>query len=316
MDERHAAQTIRAVLGAAGKDSRETLVIAGVDRAGAVVALATVPLDVDVPPLVVPDIAREVEGRLVANGAVSAIAVAVTAQDMSLGCELADDIARHWWGLAMPHQWSVHGGAYREPGCADAACCPPGGKPLELASTSAPGDRRRAARAGDRFLRRREASQGTWRTEAWGHVRAVFDGDHDALAVGKANAALADVRVRDALIVWWASGDSDAAQDVLRGRDTAGVGDALDSLVGDTVVAPPASAVEGCRALAAYARPRELIVVDALRAVLCWRSGDDDGARRLAQSALASDPSYTLAALVSRLASVRGASSAAPVPGA
>ncbi len=306
MDERHAAQTIRAVLSARGDHEPETLVVAGHDRAGAIVALATVPLDIELPALAVPDIAREIEGRLTANGAVTAVAVAVTCSDVSLGCSLADDIARHWWGLTMTHQWSVIGAAYREPGCADATCCPPGGKTLEWAAQSGADDRRRAHRAGERFLRRRDVEPATWHRHAWRHVLSVFEGQPDALAAGKANAALTEVRVRDALLVWWASGDSEAALDVLDGRETSLVADALESLVGETVVAPPAAAVEGCRVLAAYARPRERKVVDALRAVLAWRSGDNEGARRLAERALAEDPSYTLAALVSRLAVLRG----------
>ena len=285
---------------------------------------------VDRADLLVPEVARDVAESVIAQlrrvRARSAVVVSFTRSDVTLGCDGADALVGEI-GASLEHVsvWATDGFSYRAPGCADAECCPPGGRvvpwPREQSwlgwsgvrvEVQAPPpqrivaperDRRRAARAGDRSWSRREPETAAWRQEAFAGVVDSLAPAADVLTLGRAAVALRDVRVRDALIVTWLRGSSGAVTDVIEGRTTQDVAAALDgALTGGECLAPTAGeirfALHWCERMLALARRRDQAAIHALSATVLWYSGDGDAARLAARDALACDDGYSLAHLV------------------
>ncbi|WP_297081276.1 DUF4192 family protein [uncultured Demequina sp.] len=305
----------------------ESVVVIGLGPGG---ELGTV-MRADRADLLIGDLAREihdgVRARLRADRVSRVVIVSFTAEAVPLGCAAADGLAVAIDGTVdRVDMWTCDGQHYRVPGCADPQCCPADGTRVPWEATAAPPasalvatcaewtapgaahllradarERRRAARAGDRWWARRE--QEGWRQRSLDLVLESMGRSDDVLALGRATIAIRDVRVRDGVIVRWLGGGADAVADVLAGRATAKVARVLDGALRDDARLPPAPEDTGdilawCRSAVAHARNRDRAAVLALEAVAAWWSGDVRTALDSADAALECDPEYTLAGLV------------------
>lgn len=121
--------------------------------------------------------------------------------------------------------------------------------------------------------------------------------------LGRLQAALADVLVRDAVMLSFVAGTDKVGEDVVAGEDGPGVGRALRAII-DPVdgVAPEAARVAGARAVLEQVVAHSARHVQApaltLLAVLAWWEGDGARAGILVERALAAEPGYRLADLV------------------
>lgn len=194
----------------------------------------------------------------------------------------------------------------------------------------APGDRRRdAARARRRQERRLEealvagaAQVQAWRLDAlaaWRSVVACFEvrdgvvvalADVAAARWGRLEAALADRRTRDAVLVSLVPGTGDLAERSLHGDELGGpedvaVGAALARIVDPTVGVPPpvdATAVHEHVLEGVVGHGRSGVQAPALTllALLAWWRGEGARAGQLLERALRDEPTHRLAALVAR----------------
>lgn len=285
---------------------------------------------VDREDLLLPEIASQAGGAIAAQlrrvAAHSVIVVSFTEDDASVSCEAIDALLPQIQPLVdMVTAWTSDGRGYRAPGCADPECCPPEGTPLPSGSggqcsceaplrvaptrpassdaTAPERERRRAARAGDRWWARREIDPQEWRCESLAGLTASIEPSAGVLDLGRAAVSLRDVRVRDALIVTWLGGSASAIVDVLEGRSTAEVAAALDGALRDSHRPPPhpadvRAALEWCHRMLRLTRRRDAAAVHALAAVVHWYDGGLDEARLAAQRALTCDDGYSLAGLV------------------
>ncbi|MFC8924140.1 DUF4192 domain-containing protein [Cellulosimicrobium sp. NPDC057127] len=196
---------------------------------------------------------------------------------------------------------------------------------------AAPDARRRAARAARRARTRPGAVDarptGTadlaspatalaWRVEgleAWrcatnlvadgsGHPSAVLP----APLLGRLEAALESVPVRDAVLLSLVpGGDDDLPERTVRGVDAdAGTGAAIARLVDPAVALPPDPAVTGAarvvlEAVVAHAARGRAAPALTLLALVAWWHGDGGRAAQRLREALAQDPAYRLALLLS-----------------
>ena len=309
-----------------GFQPRESVVVVALSIRGDI----EVTMRVDRADLLLPDVAGQAAAAIASQlrrvDAHSAIVVSFTTSDVSVSCDAIDAVMAAIAPVVdQATAWTSDGHTYRTPGCADAQCCPPEGLPLPVStlgasSSAAPvrvgpaaaagkralqpeRERRRAARAGDRWWRRRAQDPEQWRTEALLCLVGSMEQGASVLDLGRAAVCLRDVRVRDALIVTWLGGTARAVGDVLDGRSTAEVASALDGALRDVDRPPPAAAdvraaQEWTRSLRALARRRDAAAIDALAAVLAWYAGALDEARLAARNALACDDGYSLAGLV------------------
>jgi hypothetical protein len=242
-------------------------------------------------------------------------------------------------GVLVPgcERWVVGDRTYRSLDCADPACCPPGGAPVdELESTAvrarlvvdgwspaasrddlyrlgrAPAAARglagKAARrwergaTGDDRLAWRGASYDAW----VGAARAGADAVGPA-ALGRLAAALADVPVRDAVLLWCVPGHEDAARRTASGDAGRDLEDATAAAIASVVDAASAAAPDAERtavavavleAVAAHAPRRLVAPVLTLLAFLAWWSGDGGRAVYRLDAALAAEPGHRLARLL------------------
>jgi hypothetical protein len=244
--------------------------------------------------------------------------------------------------------WVVCPDGYLSLDCDDDDCCPPGGRPLvELQSTEvgahmvlagamvadsrdmlvpepaagAPA-RRNAARAAARWEARRVTAEGggpaalarwratglaVWRSE----VTAARSGDTRArpASLGRLGLALADVAVRDAVLMTLVAGAGDVPERVLvpraAGDDSmAGlVADLLGSILSPRDGVPPdadlhTASTAVLERLVAHQRVDERTPASTLLALLAWWGGDGARAGVLLDRALRADPAYRLAQLL------------------
>lgn len=132
----------------------------------------------------------------------------------------------------------------------------------------------------------------------------------DALApaaLGRLAAALADVPVRDAVLLWCVPGHDDAARSTAVGEAGPDLEDATAAAIASVVDADRAAAPDADRAAAAVAvleavaahAPRRLAAPAlTLLAFLAWWSGDGGRAGYRLDAALAAEPGHRLARLL------------------
>jgi hypothetical protein len=244
--------------------------------------------------------------------------------------------------------WVVCADGYLSLDCADDDCCPPGGRPLvELQSTEVGAHmvlagamvadsremlvpepaagaraRRNATRAGSRWDARRAAAEQAgpsalahWRAAGlrvwWVQVTAARAGDMTVrtAALGRLGRALADVAVRDAVLMTLVAGAGDVPERSLTPREPGD--DSMAGLVADLLGAilsprdgvPPdpvlhAASTAVLEQLVAHQRADERPPALTLLALLAWWQGDGARAGVLLDRALRSDPTYRLAQLL------------------
>lgn len=242
--------------------------------------------------------------------------------------------------------WSVTDTGYRGLDCDD-DCCPPGGRPLdELATTqvnvqmvlagSIVADRREdvgrirpaggEARRSVARVRRRWQSKGLvaldegaaalerWRVDSVAAWRRAVDeqldrpGGPTAAVLGRLEAGLTDLRVRDAVLVALVPDTGDLAERCVRGerpsrRDDAALGRAL-ALVVDPLAGVPAPPVATrvheavLEAVVAHGENGRQAAALTLLGMLAWWRGDGARAQILLERAMDDDGGYRLAMLL------------------
>jgi hypothetical protein len=244
--------------------------------------------------------------------------------------------------------WVVCATGYLSLDCTDHDCCPPGGRPLvELQSTEVGAHmvlagamvadsrdmlvpepaaravaRRNAVRAASRWDARRVAAElagpaalaawqaaglRVWRSEV-AASRSGDDGVRPAV-LGRLGCALADVAVRDAVLMTLIAGAGDVPERSLAPRppgddSVAGlVADLLGSILSPRDGVPPDQPLHAaCGAvlerLVAHQRAEARAPGLTLLALLAWWRGDGARAGVLLDRALACDPAYRLALLL------------------
>lgn len=245
--------------------------------------------------------------------------------------------------------WVVARAGYLSLDCTDDRCCPPGGRPLsDLEGTAvsahmvlagamvadsrddlvrihpAPvASRRNAARVAERWrVRRIAAGAGggaaldRWRAEGLAAWRATMDGvvagqtAPPPALLGRIEASLADVRVRDAVLLALVAGTGDLPERSLTGepdqpgKEVAhGTSDALGAIIDAQRGVPPddvlvAAGAEVLQQVVAHARAKHRAPALTLLALLAWWQADGTRAGVLLDRALEADPAHRLAQLL------------------
>ncbi len=284
-------------------------------------------------------VARGLGRHLLADGAVGVLVVIYTESPK----DLASHTGHAWRALItmrsgvrhglVAEEWWVGPNGYGAVGCADRACCPPGGRPLvDLQSTqvaahmvlvgatvegsreqmavrgrASSGARRSAARAAtDERGRHREAlGRGERDSRRWaagalarwdGLCRRVGEGHQlPAATLGRAAVALEDTRVRDSVLARNAVGPA-------LGRNGLDAESGAAVLFGSDTGAPDPEGLRPLRgvltSVVEHMPPRRAVPALTLLACLAWWEGDGARAGVLAGQALELDPRYRLAVLV------------------
>ncbi|WP_062464512.1 DUF4192 domain-containing protein [Demequina soli] len=274
------------------------------------------------------DAAHELALRAAHEGARRAVVLAYAEDDLAGRLALTTAAAALEQTVAAVESWVVAGERYYCPDCEDPRCCPPGGRAVPAARREAvaasrlgadPGasrapatERRLAARAARRWEARRDADPGGWReTSARRWAAAVAgDGPEGPAVWGGLAAGLADVRVRDAVLLMLVPRARRAVADALAGRDSPAVAAALGQ--GMRPARPPdRAAVARTRAaltqVLEHAPGRLCAAPAATLAVIAWWCGEPGTARAWCAIALDHDPGYRLALLVVALIDSSGA---------
>lgn len=238
--------------------------------------------------------------------------------------------------------WVVSSTGYSSLGCPDRRCCPPGGRPLsdlaatvvgaemvlagavvmatrdELAWVPRAGDlpRRRANAAANRWRQRaRDAGPADleqWRTAGLAAWRAAVAGDLAPANLGRIEAALDDIAVRDAVLLSLVPGARDLPEEYLAGTDSEGadvaVGRAMAAIVDPRVGVPPkeeqsSAALRALEGVVSHGRRRHQAPALTLLALLSWWRGSTARSGALLERATACDPGYRLAQLLDRVLS-------------
>ncbi|MDO8120395.1 DUF4192 domain-containing protein [Isoptericola sp. b490] len=282
-----------------------------------------------------PRVARSLVGHLLDDGATAMVVVLYTNADLDAAgnqaiARLADAGEPY---LPEPECWVVGRDGYYAPACRDPQCCPPGGRPLadleatrigaemvllgapvvddraDLARLPRPDEaaRRSARRAAKRWTDRARRTGGAdalarWRREGLEVWRGLVEGaDPVPPTLGRCQAALDDLLVRDAVLLDLIPGRAGLADRVVAGWDGSEISAALRELVDPNEgVAPPDRVAAAATVLAAVAghRPRAAVPAVTLLAMTAWWQGDGARAGVLVERALASDPGYRLAVLL------------------
>ncbi|WP_062295413.1 DUF4192 domain-containing protein [Demequina maris] len=220
--------------------------------------------------------------------------------------------------VAAVETWIVADGRYYCPSCEDPRCCPPGGRTVPSARPGAasawavapdPGasraparERRLASRAARRWEDRAVKGLDAWRDASARHWRAALDEGADGPApLGRLAAALADVRVRDALLLMLVPGSSRAVRDALAGRDSPAIAQALGAAMRPSRPPDPRRVdlvTDLLVAVLEHAPERLCAAPAATLGVIAWWEDDPDVARAWCAIALDHDPGYRLAVLV------------------
>lgn len=294
-------------------------------------------------PVTGPDVARMLVTHLTNDGAASAVLVLYTTldlqQDAALGEEVAatvEDAARG--DLEVQGCWVVGPAGFYGLGCVDAACCPPGGRAIaelqcaqvgaemvllgasvagsraELGTLPAvPATARRSARRAAQRWRDRMVAAGSspathrWRRESLALWVAALAEDAgrglEPTVAGRLAAGLADVLVRDAVLLGLVEPSPRLGDRVVAGHAGPEVDEALRRVVDpDVGERPDPDRAERARRLlrlvAAHA-PRPLLAAPVtLLALLSWWEGDGARASVLVERALAADEDHRLARLL------------------
>ena len=314
-----------------GFEPRESVVVAAIHERGELGLLMRVDrMDCLIPDVAAP-MARAITSHLARDGALHAVMVTYTDNDVRLSCP-AVDLLRPWVqpGVQLLDHWAVVNGRYFSPGCADDECCPPEGLPMPPApdalsdtptvqsvghdkgrrptATDAQ-ERRRAGRAASRWWSTRAADVQKWRKrsgEAWAAaLETAIDGGPlpTAAQAGTLIGALRDARVRDAVVMMMAPHGDAAAQALLSGGGDAEVAQVFDAMVGPH--ARPASDVpwtervaQLCEHLATLAPAPRRAPVCTVNAMVWWQCGQTQRAHDCLERALACDGQYRLAELL------------------
>ncbi len=237
--------------------------------------------------------------------------------------------------------WQVAATGYRAVGCTDPACCPTAGRPLsdlqatqvgahmvmagrqvaaardELVATRAVAStaRRAARRAADRWAARldqdaapaaahrwRRAGLAAWREEVAACAAAPGTAV-GAARLGRLQAALADVLVRDAVMLGLVPGGEALADRVVAGYCGDEVGRALGAIVDPVLGVEPDPRTldpvsELLEQIAGHAARARCAPALTLLALVAWWQGDGARAGVCVERALTAQPDYRLAALL------------------
>ena len=247
--------------------------------------------------------------------------------------------------------WIVSSTGYTALGCADPECCPSGGRPLsDLAGTvigaemvlagavvlatraevgwppraGAP-PRRRANAAANRWRQRARGADPSdlarWRLDGFADWRAALDGAMFPANLGRIEAALDDIAVRDAILLSLVPGTGDlperylmdgvADRDAPRGDKDDAEAAHIDSAVGRAMAAiiepaagvPPqdarsTAAVRVLEGVVAHGRRQGQAPALTLLALLAWWRGSTARSGALLERAQACDSTYRLAVLL------------------
>ncbi|WP_062212420.1 DUF4192 domain-containing protein [Demequina oxidasica] len=314
----------------------ESVVIVGIRDGGEIGAIMRVDREDCLVPEVLEPMSRAVAAHLARDAAIAAILVSYTEGPVRLCCEAADAL-RMAVADAVPRvdTWAVARGRYFAPGCADVTCCPLDGtvvpeqpaSPLPMSGlgamratvthsrprspwgTAGALERRRCARAAVRWASKRESDEREWRRRSLGlwqqHLTSGADPEFTPREadLGKLVAAMADVRVRDAVIVWLVPGSDEAIDDVLAGVPSEAVSRALDALLdprealmlGEVRAAVLRRVTAAC---VAHGRRKDAAPLLAVQALVEWWVGEPTVAVSLCDAATASSPGYRLAELI------------------
>ncbi|WP_430869076.1 DUF4192 domain-containing protein [Demequina aurantiaca] len=313
----------------------ESVVVVSIRDRGEVGAVMRVDRDDCLVSEVLAPMSRAIAAHLTRDDAIAAILVSYTCEPVRLCCEAADAI-RESITAVVPRvdSWAVSDGRYFAPGCADVTCCPIDGTPVPVASSSlaaSPGaawrtsaahatarrywgtapeiERRRCARAADRWTAKRADDERGWRRRSLGlwHEHLVQGLGEDAgmsdTDLGKLVSGLADVRVRDALIVSLVPGSESAVADVLAGDPTESVARVLDAILDphrgvaldDWQAASLRLVLGEC---IARSRRRDAAPLITMLALVDWWLGEPSEALSLCDAASACAPGYRLAGLL------------------
>ena len=293
------------------REPHEAVVAMGLNVAG----LPTVALLIDRQVLIDessgPGTAAAIAEELEECGGDIAVLVSYTSHDVRDGCEALERL-RLEVEFAIPcvELVVVSGNRWFRPGCQDAQCCPPEGKPLpavpeglpELFATA----RQRWQQISDE--QRQRVSQRIEAADAWD--AALRDGAvADAATARRLASSLDDLCLRDWVVLTILGADSCAAQDALEGVGSEAIATALDgAMFGDAT--PEPLALERARAVVervckAARGKRRQAAAHTLAAVLDWWEGNLGSALERSQQALDNDRGYRLAELVN-IATARG----------
>lgn len=242
--------------------------------------------------------------------------------------------------------WVVAGSGYLSLDCSEDDCCPPGGRPLRDLEGTAVGAhmvlagalvadsredlarivpapapaRRNVARVAQRWRARRADAAGEaldrWRAEGLAAWRAAMErsiaGDTTArpAVLGRVEASLADVRVRDAVLLALVPGTGDLPErsllcvpDSPDGPVAHGTSDALAAIIDSRRGVPPdedlvRAGVAVLEQVMAHAHAQHQAPALTLLALLAWWQADGTRAGVLLDRALEADPAHRLALLL------------------
>jgi hypothetical protein len=165
---------------------------------------------------------------------------------------------------------------------------------------------------GDALRAWRERSMAAWRTAVAVELDAATDVERSpaqplcASVLGRIEAALADTRLRDGVLVALVPGTGDLPERSVADDEAATgseMGDAVAAIIDPRcAVEPPAAEtaahVRVLEGVVAHGRRGEQSPALTLLALLAWWQGDGARARLLLERALTDDPAYTLAQLL------------------
>ena len=247
-----------------------------------------------------------------------ALLVSYTEDEVRQGCPALEALALEVeYAVPRVELVAVKDERWFRPGCMEADCCPPEGRPMVAIPEGLPAILVRAReRAAVNSMASRAALDAAVRrwderaaaADAWG--RSLAEGAvADAATARRLAAALDDLCVRDFVVLTILGAELEAARDALEGIESGSVGYALDAaLVGRA--APDPLATERARVVvervvrAARGRRRKA-AAHTLAAVVEWWEGNLGAAKVRCEEALASASDYRLAVLVG-IAAARG----------
>lgn len=301
---------------------RESVIVVGLTRGGALGPVMRADVADCAVPDVVQDIAATLCGALARAGAPRAVVVGYADSGAEPAVRaIADAVASR---VEVADELVVSAGRFRSLCCADLQCCPPEGTEVPQLAGGALGavnpvhgaratrrapsaSRRGAVRARERALTARERDPVGWRhrrlTEWRDALRGAQRGTELApAAAGRIAAGLRDITVRDAAVVDMVPGESEVADRLCATGQGLGVREALAAMVTiEDAVAPVPATVDAVVAVArrtAWLCEADVAPALTLAGVGQWWAGNDRDAARSIAVALDAQPDYRLAHLV------------------
>jgi hypothetical protein len=305
-----------------GFEPRESLVVVGLTARQRTGMVMRVDRDDCLLPEVVRELGRSIAVHLSRAGYAQAVVVSYGSPSLEQPDAAVEALLDSLGDtIAVRDAWLVSGGRFRSQWCTDFACCPRRGAPvrasgtvgLDAATTAMgakdPAARRRAMRARERALVARARKGPAWECETYSLWRDAVDEALDGRMPGDAMsgrllAGLDSLAVRDAIIVDLdGRGEGVCAEAVVLADGR--VRDSLWGLV-EGRPARDSARVEAAvdlalhlASIAAGARVRANAAPLTIAAIGQWWLGDTSAAQHLADAALAAEPGYRLAQLVS-----------------